>query len=93
MTFKIETYRAVGKLLGSCGLLIVAVVVSLVLSATAQAAPGDLDPAFSDDGVQTTPFPGDIDDAQANDVAIQANGKIVTVAGGGEFALARYLGG
>jgi uncharacterized delta-60 repeat protein len=76
MTFNTRSHRAVGGIPRSCTILIAAMLVSLVLSAAAQAAPGDLDPTFSGDGVQTTPF---LDDAQANDVAIQGNGKIVVV--------------
>jgi uncharacterized delta-60 repeat protein len=56
---------------------------------------GSLDTSFSGDGLQTTDFLfGDGD--QANDVAIQASGRIVAVgvAGGGatgnDFGLARY---
>ena len=57
---------------------------------------GSLDTSFSADGKQTTDFGGF--DA-ANGVAIQADGKIVAVGGGGgsiglggvdDFALARY---
>jgi uncharacterized delta-60 repeat protein len=56
---------------------------------------GKLDNSFSGDGRQTTDFGFGADDG-ANDVAIQANGRIVAVgvAGGGatgdDFALARY---
>ena len=56
---------------------------------------GSLDPSFSDDGLQTTDFLFG-GGAEAFDVAIQANGRIVAVgvAGGGatgqDFALARY---
>ena len=57
---------------------------------------GSLDPSFSGDGLQTTDFLFGTPDL-ANDVAIQANGRIVAVgvAGGGvdtgrDFALARY---
>jgi uncharacterized delta-60 repeat protein len=54
---------------------------------------GSLDPSFSGDGLQTTDFYWEAADG-ARDVAIQANGRIVAVGvGGGEFALARYLGG
>jgi uncharacterized delta-60 repeat protein len=77
---------------------IAAVLGSAILSAAAQAAPGDLDPSFSGDGKQTTGFR--ISGSAANDVAsavaIQANGKIVVVgssgshATGSDFALARY---
>jgi uncharacterized delta-60 repeat protein len=56
---------------------------------------GSLDPSFSGDGRQTTTFPGS--DNSANDVAIQADGKIVAVGHTieqeghfGAFALARY---
>ena len=54
---------------------------------------GTLDPSFSGDGKQTTNFA--VHD-RANGVALQANGKIVAVGSGGpggDFALARYLGG
>jgi uncharacterized delta-60 repeat protein len=56
---------------------------------------GSLDPSFSGDGRQTTDFGFGADDG-ANDVAIQASGRIVAVglAGGGitgdDFGLARY---
>ena len=56
---------------------------------------GSLDMSFSGDGLQTTDFLFGAGDA-ANDVAIQANGRIVAVgvAGGGatgnDFGLARY---
>jgi len=56
---------------------------------------GSLDASFSGDGLQTTDFLFGADDV-ANDVAIQANGRIVAVgsAGGGatgnDFGLARY---
>jgi uncharacterized delta-60 repeat protein len=51
-------------------------------------ANGFLDPSFSGDGVQTTDFGGS---GEATGVAIQADGKIVTVGyAGGDFALARY---
>jgi uncharacterized delta-60 repeat protein len=55
---------------------------------------GSPDTSFSFDGRQTTDFPGEF--AEANGVALQANGKIVAVGhdgGGGvlgDFALARY---
>jgi uncharacterized delta-60 repeat protein len=62
---------------------------------TAQAAPGDLDPSFGSGGIVTTTI--GTDDADANAVAIQSDGKVV--AGGfflndtlsqNEFALVRY---
>jgi uncharacterized delta-60 repeat protein len=58
-------------------------------------ANGSLDMTFSGDGKQTTDFFFGAED-QAEDLAIQANGRIVTVgvarggATGGDFALARY---
>jgi uncharacterized delta-60 repeat protein len=61
---------------------------SLLASAPAQAAPGDLDLTFSDDGVQITDFGGA---ESGSGVAVQADGRIV-VAGrrDGDFVLARY---
>jgi uncharacterized delta-60 repeat protein len=56
---------------------------------------GSLDTSFSDDGLQTTDFLFDAGD-EANDVAIQADGKIIAVgvarggATGNDFGLARY---
>ena len=51
---------------------------------------GSLDPSFSGDGRQRTNFGS----SQANGVALQGDGKIVAVGGGGagagDFALARY---
>jgi uncharacterized delta-60 repeat protein len=54
----------------------------------AQAAPGDLDPTFSHNGLVRTSFG---DSSQANEVAIQPNGRIV-VAGQShaQLAVARY---
>jgi uncharacterized delta-60 repeat protein len=54
-----------------------------------QGTPGSLDPSFSGDGKVVTPFPNGRDNAE--DVAVQADGKVV-VAGssGSDFALARY---
>ena len=73
--------------------LVAALVVSLVLSAEAIAAAGDLDPTFSGDGKQTTDFGGSGTEG-ANGVAIQGDGKVVAVGStygpGGRFALARY---
>ena len=51
---------------------------------------GSLDTSFSGDGKQTTDFGAD---DEANGVALQGDGKIVAVGGGGaggDFALARY---
>jgi uncharacterized delta-60 repeat protein len=63
----------------------------LAFAASAPAAPGDLDPTFSGDGLQTTDFGSGPSEATA--VARQADGKIVAVgsgAGGLQFAVARY---
>ena len=49
--------------------------VLLAVGAPAQAAPGDLDPSFSGDGIVLTGFGGEIDGGSA--VALQADGKIV----------------
>jgi uncharacterized delta-60 repeat protein len=59
------------------------------LAPPAFAAPGDLDPSFGGDGKVITNFSPGLD--EGNDVAIQADGKVV-VAGGaaGRFAVARY---
>jgi len=68
--------------------VVAALVVSLVLSAVAIAAAGDLDLTFSGDGKQATDFGGS---DGANGVAIQDDGKIVAAGTtGGRFALARY---
>ncbi len=61
---------------------------------TAQAAPGDLDTTFNGTGMITTPVSNG--DATAYDVAVQGDGKIVTVGtakGASDFdwALVRYL--
>jgi uncharacterized delta-60 repeat protein len=74
----------------SAAALAAALLLGLVPSAAAQAAPGDLDPTFSGDGKQTTDF-GQFRDG-AGGVALQGDGKIVAVGGtgGGDFALARY---
>ena len=69
---------------------IAAVLGSVILSAGAQAAPGDLDPTFSGNGKQTTDFGGS---SEAKAVVVQPDGKVVVV--GATFrdfapALARY---
>ena len=82
----------VSRCAGSAAALVAALLVGLIGSAAAQAAPGDLDPAFSGDGMQTTDFGSGAD--LAGGVALQGDGKIVAVgqsgAGGYDFALARY---
>ena len=75
--------------------VVLAVIVSLVFSAVAIAAAGDLDTSFSGDGKQMTDFGFGADDG-ASGVALQSDGKIVAVgtarggATGNDFALARY---
>jgi uncharacterized delta-60 repeat protein len=76
------------------------VVAASLLSAPAQAAPGDLDQSFSGDGIVLTGFGGEIDGGAA--VALQVDGKIViagTTSGYDElgdyqsdFVLARFDG-
>ena len=59
------------------------------LAPPAFAAPGDLDPSFGGDGKVITNFSPGLD--EGNDVAIQADGKVVVVgAAAGRFAVARY---
>lgn len=75
-----------------CSWVLVFVYVSLAfLAARAQAedSPGDLDPSFGTGGKVTTDFNSAFDRAFA--VAIQADGKIVTVGSSNfDFALVRY---
>lgn len=63
-----------------------------LMAAPAEAAPGDLDPAFGGDGTVTTDFAGGSNAARS--IALQADGKIVIAGGpsGGsaDFELARY---
>ena len=73
-------------------------VVGLLFSASAHAAPGDLDPTFSGDGKQTTDFPFGVSEASAT--VSQPDGKVVAVgsvlratsrdSGLNDFAIARY---
>jgi uncharacterized delta-60 repeat protein len=69
--------------------LLLTLTVTRNLVATAQNTPGDLDPTFDTDGRVVTPFPNGRDNAE--DMAVQADGKVV-VAGssGSDFALTRY---
>src|SRR2546430_11761583 len=69
--------------------LVVAIVVGLVFSASAEAAPGDLDPTFSGDGRQVSDFGAG--PSAASDAARQGDGKIVAVgAADRNFLVARY---
>src|SRR6185295_16660656 len=72
---------------------VVAMVAGAVFSATAQAAPGDLDLTFSGDGKQTTNFPFGF--SSAAEIVRQPDGKIVAVGtspahGRNDFAQARF---
>ena len=69
--------------------VVVAVIVSLALPATAIAAAGDLDPTFSGDGRQRTNFGAGPSAAEAG--VRQADGKIVAVGQADDnFLVARY---
>ena len=76
--------------------VVMVLLASLAVSATAIAAAGDLDSTFSGDGRQTTNFSPGRD--EANGVAIQSDGKIVVVGStpvvhtdtDNDFAVARY---
>ncbi|MCX5008692.1 calcium-binding protein [Streptomyces sp. NBC_00638] len=65
---------------------VAATVLALVLTlpGTAIAAPGDLDPTFSGDGKVLTGF---ADDDHAGDVAVQSDGKIVSVGASVDFSV------
>ena len=80
------------RLGGAFAVTIATLALSLALCVgVAFARPGDLDTSFSGDGKLTTSFTGSVDGA--NDVAIQADGKIVvvgTVDITDGFAIARY---
>jgi uncharacterized delta-60 repeat protein len=70
---------------------LLALMLGLLTVPDAADAAGELDPTFDGDGKVTTDFFGG--DDFGNDVAIQADGKLVVVGGGGEsgrFELARY---
>jgi uncharacterized delta-60 repeat protein len=79
--------------LRSAAVLVAAIVLGVFLSASAQAAPGDLDPMFSGDGQQTTDFQFGLSGAAA--IVHQPDGKIIAVGddrfhGSSDFAIARY---
>ncbi|MFJ5776034.1 calcium-binding protein [Streptomyces sp. NPDC093094] len=67
---------------GTVAATVLALVVTL--PGTAAAAPGDLDPAFSGDGRVLT---GIADDDRAADVAVQPDGKIVSVGSSADLSL------
>jgi uncharacterized delta-60 repeat protein len=68
---------------------------TLVLAASAAAAPGELDASFDTDGLVTTNFPS-VGSERADALALQADGKLVAAgsagAGSSRFGLARYNG-
>jgi uncharacterized delta-60 repeat protein len=64
------------------------VLLVVVVSTLAMAAPGDLDPTFDGDGKATTDFASFTE--QAAEIAIQGNGKILAAGGTGDFLLVRY---
>jgi uncharacterized delta-60 repeat protein len=73
-----------------------AVAATLLLPQAAWGGPGDLDPAFSGDGIATTSFGGSETWDDAHAIAVQADGKLVTggytiVARTLDFALTRHL--
>ena len=87
--------------IGCLAAAVAALTAVLLWAPAAIAAPGDLDPSFSDDGTLTTDFAARSDAGRA--VALQADGKIVVAGssygdfggssyGGsyGDFALTRY---
>ena len=83
------------RALRSAAVLVAVMVVAVVSSAGAKAAPGDLDPTFSGDGRQRTDFRSGLSQAAAT--VRQPDGKIVVIGvgvsgggDGGDFALARY---
>lgn len=82
--------------------IIAASALTMIASAAASAAPGNLDPTFSSDGKVTTAFFAEANaSATINAIAVQPDGKIVAAGSasrsqtsgagsGSEFALARY---
>ena len=66
---------------GTVAATVLALVVTL--PGIAAAAPGDLDPTFSGDGKVLTRL---ADDDQANDVAVQSDGKIVSVGSSADYS-------
>jgi Domain of unknown function (DUF5122) beta-propeller len=74
--------------------LFLALVLPGLLAAPAAAAPGDLDPSFSGDGIRLVPFGHGIASGEA--VALQADGRIVVAGyvnvdyGYADVAVSRY---
>ena len=88
------TKRLRGRPLRSAAVLVAAIVVGVVFSAGAQAAPGDLDPTFSGDGKQTTDFAGSDRRTGWRSRPTARSSRSAAPSGGtgdpGRFALARY---
>jgi uncharacterized delta-60 repeat protein len=82
----------VPRSVGSGAVVLATLLVGVLFAAAAQAAPADLDPTFSGDGMQTTDFGGGSDLAGVE--SLKGKGNIVAVgqssAGNYDFALARY---
>lgn len=66
----------------------VAIACTSVWAAVGLATPGELDTSFGEGGTVITDFGGTFDEAHA--LVLQPDGKLVA-AGGGDFALARYM--
>ncbi|MET9894696.1 calcium-binding protein [Streptomyces sp. NPDC006465] len=77
-----ERRRSVVARAGTVAATVLALV--LTLPGTAMAAPGDLDPTFSGDGKVLTGF---ADDDRAGDVAVQSDGKIVSVGASADYSV------
>ena len=82
------------RMLWLTGCVALALMLSMGNTLRAFAAPGDLDTTFGGDGLVTTDFAGDTENAGG--VAIQSDGKIVAAgqavpgSTGADFAVARY---
>jgi uncharacterized delta-60 repeat protein len=95
MSRKIAKHPSVSRKALAFGLLLAVMALVLGHATKAHAAPGDLDTTFSGDGKLTTSFGSGTGDAQ--DIAIQGDGKVVVVGGyrpagspTPDVALARY---
>lgn len=90
--------RRVRRSARTAALLASAFVLVLALAGQAQAGPGELDPTFSGDGMQTTDFGSGFGSTpdQGSSVAVGPDGKTLVVGAtsqpvtGNDFALARY---
>jgi len=66
---------------------VVATLIAMAAATNASAAPGDLDPTFSGDGLASAAFD---DDSGASAVAVQPSGRIVVAGGRDDFDLAVF---